>query len=79
MTTAKDVYRSRATPEEIEDLLEQAPKMTVATLNDDGTIHLANVISYFENGKVFFETSSIPSQHASSFSRTRSAPERLAR
>jgi len=59
MTTAKDVYRSKATPEEIEDLLEQAPKMTVATLNDDGTIHLANVISYFEDGKVFFETSSV--------------------
>ncbi|MDH3296060.1 MAG: hypothetical protein OER95_17215 [Acidimicrobiia bacterium] len=45
MATAKDVYRSKANPEEIEDLLEQAPKMTVATLNDDGTIHLANVIS----------------------------------
>ena len=59
MTTAKDVYRSKATPEEIEDLLEQAPKMTVATLNDDGTIHLANVISYFEDGKAFFETSSV--------------------
>jgi hypothetical protein len=59
MTTAKDVYRSKATPEEIEDLLEQVPKMTVATLNDDGTIHLANVISYFEDGKVFFEASSV--------------------
>lgn len=59
MTTAKDVHRSRATPEEIGDLLEQAPKMTVATLNDDGTIHLANVISYFEGGKVYFETSSV--------------------
>lgn len=53
------VYRSKATPEEIEDLLEQAPKLTIATLNDDGTIHLADVISYFEDGKVFFETSSI--------------------
>jgi hypothetical protein len=40
-------------------LADEAPKITVATLNDDGTIHLANVISYFEDGKVFFETSSV--------------------
>ncbi len=59
MTTPKDVYRSKATPDEIEDLLGQSPKMTVATLNGDGTIHLANVISHFEDGKVYFETSSV--------------------
>ena len=57
--SAREVYRSRATPEEIEDLLTKRLTATIGTLNEDGSIHLAYVIFLYEAGRFYCETSSL--------------------
>lgn len=57
--SAREIYRSRATREEIEDLLTKRLNATVGTLNDDGSIHLAFVIFLYEAGRFYCETSSV--------------------
>jgi len=61
MDTAKaaHAYRANASQEAIEHHLERPLKCTIGTLNPDGSIHLAFVIFLWENGKLYFETSSI--------------------
>ncbi len=61
MDTAKaaHAYRANATQEAIEHHLQRRLKCTIGTLNPDGSIHLSFVIFLWENGKLYFETSSI--------------------
>ena len=59
MATAEDVYRARATPEEIADVLTKRVAATIGTLNDDGSIHLAYVIFLYENDRFYCETASL--------------------
>ena len=60
MTDAAEVYRAQAAPAAIEaSLATKTPKAVVGTLNEDGTIHLAFVIFLYENGRFYFETSSL--------------------
>jgi PPOX class probable F420-dependent enzyme len=56
---ATHAYRAGAEQEAIERHLERRLKCTVGTLNPDGSIHLAFVIFLWEDGKLYFETSSI--------------------
>ncbi len=56
---AKHAYRANASQEAIEHHLERPLKCTIGTLNPDGSIHLSFVIFLWENGKLYFETSSI--------------------
>jgi hypothetical protein len=59
MATPREVYRARATPDEIDDLLTKRVTATIGTLNDDASIHLAYVIFLFENGRFYCETASL--------------------
>lgn len=59
MATAEEVYRARATIEEIEDVLTKRLTATIGTLNEDGSIHLAYVIFLYENGRFYCETASL--------------------
>ena len=59
MATAREIYRADATMEEIEDLLTKRLNATIGTLNSDGSIHLAYVIFLYEEGRFYFETSSV--------------------
>jgi nitroimidazol reductase NimA-like FMN-containing flavoprotein (pyridoxamine 5'-phosphate oxidase superfamily) len=59
MSSATDVYRARPTDEEIADVLGQRIVAAIGTLNEDGSIHLAYVIFLFEDGRLWFETSSV--------------------
>jgi hypothetical protein len=59
MATAEDVYRAKATPDEIEDLLTKRVTATIGTLNEDGSIHLAYVIFLYESGRFYCETASL--------------------
>lgn len=59
MPNATEIYRSKPTPDEIADVLDQRVTATVGTLNEDGSIHLAYVIFLHEDGKLYFETSSV--------------------
>lgn len=56
---ASDVYLAKPAPEAIEKYLGHTINATVGTLNPDGSIHLAFVIFLWEDGKFYFETSSI--------------------
>lgn len=58
-TTARAVYRAHPTEDEIADVLGQRLSAAVGTLNEDGSIHLAYVIFLFDEGKFYFETSSV--------------------
>jgi PPOX class probable F420-dependent enzyme len=58
-TDAKAVYRAHPTQDEIDEVLGQRTIATVGTLNEDGSIHLAYVIFLFEDGRLYFETSSV--------------------
>ena len=55
---AREIYRAQAAPDDIEAFLETRANAVLATLNRDGSIHLAFMIFLFEEGKMFFETSS---------------------
>lgn len=59
MATAEEVYRAKATMQEIEDVLTKRLTATIGTLNDDGSIHLAYVIFLYESGRFYCETSSV--------------------
>ncbi len=59
MATAKDIYQTRPTPAEIEEVLAQREIATLGTLNDDGSVHLAYVIFLFRDGVFRLETSSV--------------------
>lgn len=59
MADATQIYRSHPTADEIADVLDQRIVAAVGTLNDDGSIHLAYVIFLNEDGKLYFETSSV--------------------
>ncbi len=59
MADAEDVYRAKATPEEIEDVLTKRISATIGTLNEDGSIHLAFVIFLYENDRFYCETASL--------------------
>jgi nitroimidazol reductase NimA-like FMN-containing flavoprotein (pyridoxamine 5'-phosphate oxidase superfamily) len=58
MATPQEIYLATATPEEIEELLTRRLTATIGTLNDNGSIHLAFVIFLYEDGLMYFETSS---------------------
>jgi hypothetical protein len=59
MPSATDVYRARPTEDEIADILGQRLVAAIGTLNEDGSIHLAYVIFRYEDGRLWFETSSV--------------------
>lgn len=59
MSTAREVYTAHPTDAEIDDVLGQRRAGAVGTLNDDGSIHLAYVIFLHEDGRIYFETSSV--------------------
>jgi PPOX class probable F420-dependent enzyme len=59
MATAKEIYRTHPTDEEIAEVLGQREIATLGTLNDDGSVHLAYVIYLFEDGVFRLETSSV--------------------
>jgi general stress protein 26 len=60
MTDAVEVYRAQAAPAAIEaSLSSKTAKAVVGTLNEDGTTHLAFVIFLYEDGRFYFETSSV--------------------
>ena len=56
---ASDVYLAKPAPEVIEMYLRHTINATIGTLNPDGSIHLAFVLFLWEDGKLYFETSSI--------------------
>ncbi len=58
MSVASEIYTARPTQEEIDDVLGQSINGVVATLNPDGSIHLAYVLFLFESGKIYWETRS---------------------
>jgi PPOX class probable F420-dependent enzyme len=57
--STREVYLDRPTDAEIADVLAQRLTGAVGTLNEDGSIHLAYVIFLVEDGRVWFETSSV--------------------
>lgn len=59
MADAEQIYRAKATPEEIADILTKRLSATIGTLNEDGSIHLAFVIFLFENDQFYCETASL--------------------
>lgn len=59
MTSPREIYQDHPTDEEIEDVLAQRLSGVVGTLNDDGSIHLAYVIFLWEDGRLWYETSSV--------------------
>jgi nitroimidazol reductase NimA-like FMN-containing flavoprotein (pyridoxamine 5'-phosphate oxidase superfamily) len=59
MATAKEIYRTHPTDEEIAEVLGQREIAMLGTLNDDGSVHLAYVIYLFEDGVFQLETSSV--------------------
>lgn len=59
MADAKQIYRTHPTTEEIDDILSLRETATVGTLNADGSVHLAFVIFLHQDGKLYFETSSV--------------------
>ena len=58
MATAREIYRTRPSQVEIDDVLGQRLTAALGTLNEDGTIHLAYMIFVFEDGRFILETSS---------------------
>lgn len=59
MADAKDVYTAHPTADEIADVLASRVVATAGTHNDDGSIHLAYVLFLHEDGRMYFETSSV--------------------
>jgi nitroimidazol reductase NimA-like FMN-containing flavoprotein (pyridoxamine 5'-phosphate oxidase superfamily) len=58
MSHAQEIYTARPTAEEMDDVLNQALNGVVATINPDGSIHLAYVLFLYESGKLYWETRS---------------------
>jgi hypothetical protein len=56
---AERVYRARPTPDEVAEVLAKRLVATVGTLNEDGSIHLAFVLFLHDQGRLYFETSSL--------------------
>lgn len=56
---AADVYLARPSDDDIERQLKRNINAVVGTLNPDGTIHLAFVLFLWQDGKFYFETSSM--------------------
>jgi PPOX class probable F420-dependent enzyme len=56
---AREVYRAHPTADETAEVLEQRGIATLGTLNEDGSVHLTYVIFLHEDGKLYFETSSV--------------------
>jgi nitroimidazol reductase NimA-like FMN-containing flavoprotein (pyridoxamine 5'-phosphate oxidase superfamily) len=56
MATADEVYRDHPTRAEIDEVLSQRLSATLGTLNDDGSIHLTQLIFLFEEGRFRLET-----------------------
>jgi hypothetical protein len=59
MATAKEIYRTHPSQEEIDDVLALREIATLGTLNGDGSVHLAYVIFLFKDGVFRMETSSV--------------------
>ncbi len=58
MATAAEIYRVHPTQAEIDDVLGQRLTCALASLNEDGSIHLAYLIFLFEAGRFLLETAS---------------------
>ncbi|HVD13073.1 MAG TPA: pyridoxamine 5'-phosphate oxidase family protein [Actinomycetota bacterium] len=59
MADAEQVYRAHPTSDEIAEVLAQRLVAAVGTLNSDGSIHLAYVLFLHDDGRMYFETSSV--------------------
>jgi general stress protein 26 len=59
MADARQVYTAHPTADEIAEVLAKRLVATVGTRNEDGTIHLAYVLFLHEDGRMYFETSSL--------------------
>jgi nitroimidazol reductase NimA-like FMN-containing flavoprotein (pyridoxamine 5'-phosphate oxidase superfamily) len=59
MADARQIYRARPTSDEIRDVLGLRETATVGTVNEDGSVHLAFVIFLHQDGRLYFETSSV--------------------
>ncbi|MET0831614.1 MAG: pyridoxamine 5'-phosphate oxidase family protein [Acidimicrobiia bacterium] len=59
MADAIQVYRDRPTEEEIDSVLAKRTSAAVGTLNPDGSVHLSYVIFLHDQGRIWFETSSV--------------------
>jgi general stress protein 26 len=57
--TAKEIYRTHPTQDEIDEVLQQRVIATLGTQNEDDSVHLAYVIFLFEDGVFRVETSSV--------------------
>jgi hypothetical protein len=53
------VYKAQPSADEINDVLGKRVAAAVGTLNEDGSIHLAYVLFLHDDGRLYFETSSI--------------------
>ncbi len=59
MASAQDVYRDHPTAGEVESVLARRTSAAVGTLNPDGSVHLSYVIFLHDQGRIWFETSSV--------------------
>jgi general stress protein 26 len=59
MADAEQVYRAHPTADEVAEVLAQRLVAAVGTLNADGPIHLAYVLLLHDDGRMYFETSSV--------------------
>jgi PPOX class probable F420-dependent enzyme len=73
MADAAAVYRAHPTQDEIDEVLAQREIATVGTFNEDGSIHLAYVIYLYEDGRLFFETSSVTRKARNAAARPRAS------
>jgi len=55
---ASEIYQAQAAPDDIETFLETRANAVLGTINASGSVHLAFMIFLFEDGKMYFETSS---------------------
>lgn len=59
MPTAREIYRTKPSEEDIAEVLSQREIATLGTLNEDGSVHLAYVLFLYEDGVFRVETSSV--------------------
>jgi PPOX class probable F420-dependent enzyme len=59
MADAVEVYRDHPTEEEVISVLATRTSAAVGTLNPDGSVHLSYVIFLHDQGRIWFETSSV--------------------
>ena len=59
MDDVERVYKAQPSADEIADVLGKRVAAAVGTRNEDGSIHLAYVLFLHDDGRLYFETSSI--------------------